>query len=66
MRGAGAPLVRFAVAHARTHGGQRMIAAHTQVANVRFFVGLGWSAYRGAEDYLGITHQPMDIALTDC
>ena len=63
-RGAGAPLVRFAVAHARSHGGRRMIA-HVQVANVPFFERLGWSAYRDAEEYLGLTHQPMDIALTD-
>jgi putative N-acetyltransferase (TIGR04045 family) len=63
--GAGAPLVRFAVAHARAHGGRRMIA-HVQVANVPFFERLGWSAYRDAEDYLGLRHQPMDIALTDC
>jgi putative N-acetyltransferase (TIGR04045 family) len=60
--GAGAPLVRFAVAHAGAHGGRRMIA-HVQVANVRFFERLGWSAYRDAEEYLGLTHQPMDIAL---
>jgi putative N-acetyltransferase (TIGR04045 family) len=62
--GAGAPLVRFAVAHARAHGGRRMIA-HIQVANVRFFERLGWSAYRDVERYLGISHQPMEIALTD-
>jgi putative N-acetyltransferase (TIGR04045 family) len=62
--GAGAPLVRFAVAHARSHGGRRMIA-HVQVANVPFFERLGWSAYRDVEEYLGLTHQPMDIALTD-
>lgn len=61
--GAGAPLVRFAVAHARAHGGRRMIA-HIQVANVRFFERLGWSAYRDVEEYLGLAHQPMDIALT--
>lgn len=60
--GAGAPLVRFAVAHARAHGGRRMIA-HIQVANVRFFERLGWSPYRDVEEYLGLTHQPMDIAL---
>jgi len=62
--GAGAPLVRFAVAYAGAHGGRRMVA-HIQVANVRFFERLGWSPYRGAEDYLGLTHQPMDIALTN-
>lgn len=64
MYGVGAPLVRFAVAHARAHGGRRMIA-HIQIANVRFFQRLGWSACCEAEDYLGLTHQPMDIALTD-
>jgi hypothetical protein len=40
--------------------------AHVQVENVPFFERLGWSAYRDAEDYLGLRHQPMDIALTDC
>lgn len=63
--GAGAPLVRFAVAHAAAHGGVRMIA-HIQVANIRFFEHLGWSAHGDAEDYLGRTHQLMDIALTSC
>ncbi|MBC9822901.1 MSMEG_0567/Sll0786 family nitrogen starvation N-acetyltransferase [Terrabacter sp. MAHUQ-38] len=60
--GAGAPLVRYAVAYARSHGGQRMIA-QIQLANVRFFERLGWSAYEEAEDYLGLRHQPMQIAL---
>jgi putative N-acetyltransferase (TIGR04045 family) len=60
---AGAPLVRYAVAHAREHGGRRMIA-HIQLANVGFFERLGWSAYRDTEEYLGLIHQPMDIALT--
>jgi putative N-acetyltransferase (TIGR04045 family) len=62
--GVGAPLVRFAVAHAGAQGGRRMIA-HIQTANVRFFERLGWSAYCDAEEYLGLTHQPMHIALTD-
>lgn len=62
--GAGAPLVRYAVAYARAHGGRRMIA-HVQVANVRFFEHLGWSTYRDVETYLGLTHQPMHIALID-
>jgi len=61
---AGAPLVRFAVAHARAHGGRRMIA-HVQVANVRFFEHLGWSAYGDVEEYLGLAHQPMHIALIE-
>lgn len=62
--GAGAPLVRFAVAHAAAYGGRRMIA-RVQATNVRFFERLGWSPYGEAEEYLGLTHQPMDIALTD-
>jgi GNAT superfamily N-acetyltransferase len=61
--GAGAPLVRFAVAYAGAHGGRRMIA-HIQMRNVPFFERLGWAAYCDAENYLGLTHQPMDIALT--
>jgi putative N-acetyltransferase (TIGR04045 family) len=61
--GAGTPLVRFAVAYAGAHGGQRMVA-HIQPPNVRFFERLGWSAYGTAEDYLGRTHQPMHIPLT--
>jgi putative N-acetyltransferase (TIGR04045 family) len=62
--GAGGPLVRFAVAHAGAHGGRRMVA-QIQVANVRFFERLGWSACGGAQDYLGLSHQPMEIFLTD-
>lgn len=62
--GVGAPLVRFAVAHARAHGGQRMIA-QIQVGNVLFFERLGWSVCGTAADYLGHTHQPMEIALID-
>jgi putative N-acetyltransferase (TIGR04045 family) len=61
--GAGAPLVRFAVAYAGAHGGRRMVA-HIQASNVRFFERLGWSAYGTAEDYLGRTHQPMHIPLS--
>jgi putative N-acetyltransferase (TIGR04045 family) len=63
--GAGAPLVRFAVAHAGAHGGRRM-TAHVQIANVRFFERLGWSVYGGEEDYLGLRHRPMHITLIDC
>jgi putative N-acetyltransferase (TIGR04045 family) len=61
--GAGGPLVRFAVAYAGAHGGRRMIA-QIQAPNVRFFERLGWSAYRPAEDYLGLPHLPMHIPLT--
>jgi hypothetical protein len=39
--------------------------AHIQLANVRFFNRLGWSACGDAEDYLGLIHQPMQIALRD-
>jgi putative N-acetyltransferase (TIGR04045 family) len=60
--GVGAPLVRFAVAHAGAHGGRRMIA-HVQVPNVRFFERLGWSACQDPEEYLGLMHQLMDIPL---
>lgn len=63
--GAGAPLVRFAVAYAGAHGGRRMVA-QIQLANVRFFERLGWSACGPAEGYRGLTHQPMDIALVTC
>jgi putative N-acetyltransferase (TIGR04045 family) len=62
--GAGAPLVRFAVAYARARGGRRMVA-HIQAPNVRFFQRLGWSVDGDVEDYLGLTHQPMNIGLTD-
>lgn len=61
-RGAGAPLVRFAVAHARAHGGRRMVA-HIQLPNVRFFEHLGWSACGAVEEYVGRAHQPMHILL---
>lgn len=61
--GAGGPLVRFAVAYAGAHGGSEMIA-HVQVANVRFFERLGWSVSGGLEDYVGLTHQLMRIALS--
>ncbi len=60
--GVGAPLVRFAVAHARAHGGLRMVAL-IQLANVRFFERLGWRAYGDCADYFGRTHQPMEIGL---
>lgn len=61
--GAGAPLVRFAVAYAGAHGGRRMVA-HIQAPNVRFFQRLGWSVDGEIEEYLGLTHQPMHIGLT--
>ena len=59
--GAGAPLVRFAVATAAARGGQQMVA-HVQPANQRFFEHLGWVA-GGIEEYAGHPHVLMTIAL---
>lgn len=60
--GAGAPLVRFAVAAAAARGGRRMLA-HVQPGNRRFFQRLGWSG-EGAEQYAGHPHVLMSIGLT--
>jgi putative N-acetyltransferase (TIGR04045 family) len=62
-RALGRPLVRFAVASATRLGGREMLA-HVQLANVRFFEHLGWECRGGVEDYVGLAHQPMAIALT--
>ena len=62
VHGAGAPLVRFAVACARAQGGRRMVA-HIQLPNVLFFHRLGWSLSGPVETYLGAEHQPMHIDL---
>lgn len=59
--GAGAPLVRFAVATAGALGGTRMVA-HVQVPNRRFFERLGWTTV-GDETYAGIPHVAMTIEL---
>lgn len=59
--GLGATLVRFAVATAGAAGGLRMIA-HVQQANERFFIHLGWTPH-AAEDYVGLPHVRMSIAL---
>jgi putative N-acetyltransferase (TIGR04045 family) len=58
----GAMLVRFAVAHAGAAGG-RLMEAHVQVANVRFFERLGWRADGEPETYVDRPHQRMRIAL---
>jgi GNAT superfamily N-acetyltransferase len=63
VHGAGAPLVRFAVAWAGAHGGRRMVA-HIQLPNVLFFRRLGWSVSGPVESYLGVEHQPMAIDLS--
>ncbi|SFN26610.1 putative N-acetyltransferase, MSMEG_0567 N-terminal domain family [Pseudonocardia ammonioxydans] len=59
--GAGAPLVRFAVATAAARGGTRMVA-HVQPPNRRFFEHLGWTA-GGVETYAGFPHVAMTIGL---
>jgi putative N-acetyltransferase (TIGR04045 family) len=63
VHGAGAPLVRFAVAWARAQGGRQMVA-HIQLPNVLFFRRLGWSLGGPVETYLGVEHQPMAIDLS--
>jgi putative N-acetyltransferase (TIGR04045 family) len=60
--GLAAPLVRFAVGWAATHGGQEM-EAYVQPANVAFFEWLGWRRTGGLVDYAGIPHQRMLISL---
>jgi putative N-acetyltransferase (TIGR04045 family) len=61
-RGLGAPLVRCAVATAAVLGG-RLMSAHIQLANVRFFQRLGWVIRGEREIYAGLVHQPMSIEL---
>lgn len=61
--GLGRPLVRLAVRTAAERGG-RLMTAHVQLQNVRFFQALGWSVDGGPEDYLGAPHQQMHIGLT--
>jgi putative N-acetyltransferase (TIGR04045 family) len=56
----GAPLVRFAVATAATRGA-RLMRAHVQVANERFFHRLGWRTDGPVETYVGHPHVPMCI-----
>jgi putative N-acetyltransferase (TIGR04045 family) len=62
-QGVGKPLVRFAVATAGALGGTEMVA-HIQLANVAFFVQLGWQAAGEVEIYVGVAHQPMSIGLS--
>ena len=58
----GGPLVRFAVATAGARGG-RIMHAHVQVPNERFFHRLGWSTAGAVETYVGHPHVPMSIPL---
>jgi GNAT superfamily N-acetyltransferase len=59
----GGSLVRFAVRTAGERGGARMVAM-IQLANVRFFLALGWALDGDVADFHGRTHQPMAIALS--
>src|SRR4051812_38214170 len=59
----GGSLVRFAVRTAGERGGARMVAM-IQLANVRFFLGLGWSLDGDVVEFHGRAHQPMAIALS--
>ncbi|WP_433275621.1 MSMEG_0567/Sll0786 family nitrogen starvation N-acetyltransferase [Pseudonocardia xinjiangensis] len=56
----GAPLVRFAVAAAGARGG-RLMRAHVQQANERFFHRLGWRTDGPVETYVGHPHVPMCV-----
>ena len=56
-------LVRFAVRTAGEHGG-RLMVARVQVRNVQFFERLGWHCDGDPGPMLGVTHQPMAIALS--
>ncbi len=58
----GAMLVRFAVRTAGERGG-RLMVARVQVPNVGFFERLGWQRDGAPGPMLGVTHQPMAIAL---
>jgi putative N-acetyltransferase (TIGR04045 family) len=59
----GGSLVRFAVRCAGERGGSRMVAM-IQLANVRFFLALGWSLDGSVVEFHGRDHQPMAIALS--
>jgi putative N-acetyltransferase (TIGR04045 family) len=59
----GGSLVRFAVRTAGERGGERMVAM-IQLANVRFFLALGWSLDGDVVEFHGRAHQPMAIALS--
>ena len=55
--------MRFAVATAGAAGGERMLA-FVQLANVRFFLALGWELDGDVVAFHGREHQPMAIALS--
>jgi putative N-acetyltransferase (TIGR04045 family) len=62
-RGLGAPLVRFAVRTAGQREG-RLMVAYIQPRNIGFFRRLGWRAVGRPEEYVGRTHQRMEIELS--
>jgi hypothetical protein len=43
--------------------GGRLMSAHIQIRNLRFFQRLGWEARGDREIYAGLVHQPMSIEL---
>jgi hypothetical protein len=51
------------VATAAAAGG-RLMTAHIQPLNVRFFERLGWSVHGEPEIYVGVPHVAMAIELT--
>ena len=59
----GAPLVRFAVAHAGSQGGRTMMA-QIQPQNVAMFERLGWRSVGEIAPYAGRPHQQMAIDLS--
>jgi len=61
-RALGAQLVRFAVRTAGERGGELMVA-HVQPRNVAFFRKLGWHTVGEPVEYVGHTHQQMEIRL---
>lgn len=61
--GLGGPLVRFAV-HTAANLGGRVMTAHIQVSNVKFFERLGWHEHGPEEMYVGVPHVPMAIDLS--
>ena len=63
MHGLGGPLVRYAVQTAANLGG-RVMTAHIQVSNVKFFERLGWHRDGLQETYVGVPHVPMAIELS--
>ena len=58
----GMDLVHFAVTTAGAMGG-RLMRAHIQTPNVRFFERLGWNREGDVHEFLGVPHQDMSKVL---